>query len=159
MKLYLMQHGKNLPFIKDPGEGLSQEGRDTIISSANAIAQMNITFDVIISSTKKRAVQTAQIVKEQLFFKEEIIQTEKVKPMTDAKESIEFLMQYIDEESVLIAGHLPSIINICSYLLGKDNLQIDIQNGSLVCLDSPNLKQGSAILNFYMLPDQLNKIS
>ena len=66
MQLYLMQHGQANASDIDIEEGLSDIGISTIHSSAMALKQMEIGFDVIISSNKKRAAMTAAIVAEVL---------------------------------------------------------------------------------------------
>jgi len=148
MNLYLMQHGLANPKDIDPEENLTEKGSQVILSSARALKKINISFDVIICSPKKRSKQTAKIVAKEFKFPEEkIIETDKVKPMTPPEETIDFISQY---ERVFIAGHLPSIKEIISYLLyPTSSIEIDIHNGGCTRLDIENKV---AILKWHLTP-------
>jgi phosphohistidine phosphatase len=159
MLLYFMQHGTQLSSLKDPEEGLAKEGIETVRKSAKALKKMGISFDQILTSTKKRALETAQIVADTFSYEGKIIQTEKLKPMTTAVETIDFLKEYENIEKIFITGHLPSILNTCAFLLGYENLKIEIIRGSCLCLELPALDKCAAMLKWYMPPDVLEMMS
>ena len=115
MEIYLMQHGPNLSKDEDPEEPLSPNGKKQVSKAARAIKRMGLKFDVIIASPKTRSQQTAVLVAEAAGFPvERIVETEKVKAMTPAEETIAYLAQFDEKESILIAGHLPSLAEIAS---------------------------------------------
>ena len=101
MEIYLMQHGPNLSKDEDPEESLSQEGEAQVSRAAQAVKKMGLKFDAVIASPKKRSQQTAAIVAEAVGFPVEgIVETERVKAMTPAQETIDYLYQFQDKESV-----------------------------------------------------------
>ena len=154
MNLYLMQHGlANLASV-DPEESLSEKGKDIIKLSAIGLKKINISFDVIICSPKKRSKQTAQIVADVFKFpKEKIIETEKVKPLTPAEETLDFISDY---ERVFIAGHLPSIKEIISYLLyPTSSLNVDIHNGGCTRID---IERDKNILKWHLNANILKRM-
>ena len=134
MKIYLMQHGIANPKEIDIEEGLSEKGASIIKTSAKALNRMKVQFEAILCSPKKRSRETAQIVAEEFNFPlNKIIETEKIKAMMPAEESLEVILNY---ESVFIAGHLPSLQEIASYLLyPTSKVLIDFINGGCSRID------------------------
>ncbi len=154
MELYLMQHGIANPKEKDIEEHLSERGKTIVMSSAKALKKINISFDVILCSPKKRSIETAEIIAEEFHFPiKNIIETEKVKPTSPAEEALDFCQKY---ERVFIAGHLPSIKEIISFLLYPTSLlEVDIQNGGCTRMQ---IIDNKAILKWHLVPDILKLI-
>ncbi|HEU64482.1 MAG TPA: phosphohistidine phosphatase SixA [Chlamydiae bacterium] len=154
MNLYLMQHGQATLKEIDIEESLSEKGKEVIKNSAIGLTKIPISFDVIICSPKKRSKQTAQIIADVFKFpQEKIIETEKVKPLTPAEETLDFISEY---ERVFIAGHLPSIQEIISYLLyPTSSLNIDIQNGGCTKLD---IERDKNILKWHLNANILKRM-
>ena len=157
MEIYLMQHGPNLSKEEDPEEPLSPDGKKQVLKAAKAIKKMGLHFDVIIASPKKRSQETAQIVAEAVGFpSERIVETAKVKAMTPAEETIAYLAQYNDQESVFIAGHLPSLAEISSALLTSGSkVTIQFERGGLGRMDVDRLPTHEGKLRWYLTPAQL----
>ncbi len=159
MKLYLMQHGEAQSSIQDPQEGLSKEGILQIENSAKALAQFNVQVDLIAHSPKKRSKMTAEILAKTLKGVSEVIETEKIKPKSSAEEAFEFLNNYREKRRVLIAGHLPSLQEICSFLLSNGTFSIEIKNGGCTRIDTHDLNKCSGRLIWHFLPEQLSFVS
>ncbi len=151
MNLYLMQHGLSKSKEIDAEVSLTNEGARIVETSAKALKKINISFDVIICSPKKRSIQTAQIVAKVFNFPDsKIIETDAVKPRAPAEEALDFISKY---ERVFIAGHLPSIKEIISFLLSPTyNIEIDVQNGGCTRIDK---EKDSYILKWSLIPDIL----
>jgi phosphohistidine phosphatase SixA len=62
MEIYLMQHGEAYAKDRDPERSLTPNGEDQIHSSGKALRKLGVDVDLIVSSPKKRARQTAEIV-------------------------------------------------------------------------------------------------
>ena len=154
MNLYLMQHGLANSADIDPEESLSEKGKEVILKSAQGLKKISISFDVIVCSPKKRSIETAQIIADVFKFPEgKIVETDKVKPMTPAEETLDFISQYA---RVFIAGHLPSIKEIISYLLYPTaTIEIDIHNGGCTRIDFERQKP---ILKWHLNPNILKLI-
>ncbi len=157
MEIYLMQHGPNLSKDEDSEESLSPEGEAQVSRAAQAINKMGLTFDVVIASTKKRSQQTAAIVAEAIGFPVDgIVETEKVKAMTPAEETIHYLEQFGDKQSVLIAGHLPSLAEVASFLLTSGSkATIQFERGGIGRIDVEVLPTHEGRLRWYLTPAQL----
>jgi len=158
MEIYLMQHGPNLSKDQDPEESLSPEGEDRVSRAARAIQKMGLRFDVVVTSPKKRAKQTAAIVAKAVGFPVEgIVETEQVKAMTPAEITIDYLKQFEGAQAVLIAGHLPSLAEVASSLLSEGSkTTIQFERGGIGRIDVDWLPTHEGRLRWYLTPDQLN---
>jgi len=158
MEIYLMQHGSALPKEQDPEEGLSPDGKASIHATGKALKKMGITLDVMLSSPKKRSKQTASIVAEEVGFPpEKIIETEKVKAMTHPEETIKTLAEY---QRILIAGHLPSVAEVASFLLTEGSkATIEFERGGCCRIDVEDLPTHSGHLKWYLIPEQLELLA
>lgn len=161
MEIYLMQHGPSSAKDVDPEESLTPEGEAQIVAAGRALKKMGIRLDVIVSSTKKRAWQTAKIVAEQLRFQsEKIVQTDLLKPMAAPEESIRFLKQYEGAKAILVAGHLPSLAEIASMLLtGGSKATIQFERGGIGRIDVDALPTHQGRLRWYLTPEHLSLIA
>ena len=161
MEIYLMQHGPALPKDQDPEEGLSPEGEARIHTSGRALKKMGVAFDAMLSSPKKRSKQTAAIVARELGFPlERIVETKKVKAMTPPEETVQALSQLSGAERVLIAGHLPSLAEVASFLLTEGaKTAVQFEMGGCCRIDVEELPTHSGRLRWYLIPDQLRLIA
>jgi phosphohistidine phosphatase len=161
MEIYLMQHGAALPKEQDPDEGLSPDGEAGIHASGKALKKMGVSFDLILSSPKKRSRQTAAIVAQEVGVPpEKILETEKVKAMTPPEETIKALTEYAGNKSVLIAGHLPSVAEIASFLLTEGSkATIEFERGGCCRIEVEALPTHSGHLRWYVTPEQLKLIA
>jgi phosphohistidine phosphatase len=154
MNLYLMQHGLSKSKEEDIEQSLSDNGKIIIENSAKGLKNLNVSFDVIFCSSKKRSKETALIVAHAFDFpKDKIIESDKVLPMAKAQESLELIK---NNERIFIAGHLPNIKEIITYLISPNAIcNIDIQNGGCTKIDIDN---DSALLKWHLPANILKKI-
>ncbi|MBA7655004.1 hypothetical protein ES703_62901 [subsurface metagenome] len=134
MKLYLVQHGLSLPEEVDPEKSLSPKGEAKSKKSAAFLREKNIRVGHIWHSSKKRAVQTAQIMAESLSSPEtqERKGLNPMDPVGDFPGEIEAL-----KKDLMIVGHLPFVQKLASLLLsgtGDKNL-ISVRNSGIICLE------------------------
>ena len=157
MEIYLMQHGPNFSKDEDPEESLSPEGEGQVSKAAEAIRKMGLKFDVVIASPKRRSKQTAAIVAKAVGFPVEgIVETDRAKAMTPAEETVNYLKQFEDRQSVLIAGHLPSLAEVASSLLTLGSkATIQFERGGIGRIDVESLPTHEGRLRWYLTPDQL----
>jgi len=161
MELYLMQHGQAFSEEADPERSLTPEGESQIGKSGRALRKMGVAFDLVVTSPKKRARQTAGIVATHLSYPvDDIKVTETLQPKSPADQAIAFLRAYEDKRSVLVAGHLPSLGEIASALLAEGvGVAIHFEMGGVCRIDVDLLQAGPGELMWYLVPDQLNLIA
>jgi len=160
MLIHLMQHGACMPKEIDPHQSLSPIGREQATKSAQAAQSLGLNFQLIATSRKTRAMQTAELMAENTGYPVPRIElTDSLKAMAPPKETISFIKEYQGLDSILLTGHLPNLGIVASALLvGSDKLNINIENAGLVQIDYDFIQE-SGILNWYLNPAQLAQIA
>jgi phosphohistidine phosphatase len=122
---------------------------------------MGLAFDVVMTSPKTRARQTAGVVCELIGYPEEnIVVTDKVKAMASPAESIEFLKQYKEQGAVLVAGHLPNLARVAGELLSPGHAPaIRFSNGGLTRIDLWEERDKAPVLRWHLTPFQMQVIA
>ncbi len=120
MEIYLVRHGAAFEKREDPERHLNSNGVDQCHLTGRALNKLNIQFDLIVSSPKARARQTAEIIAEEVGYStEEIKTTEALVPTALAKDTITYLNDFADVKRVMLAGHLPLLGHLTSKLLNS----------------------------------------
>ena len=147
MKLYLMQHALAYSAEEDPERPLSPEGIQQAKSSAHGIKTMSLTFDLIVTSTKRRAQQTAALVAEAVRYPySDILATEDVLPDQPPGKLLDIIQREPADSRILVVGHLPFLSNLAGELLQGGNVFFD--NAGLTCFEMTGPKQ--ATLEFHL---------
>ena len=144
MYIYLMRHGTANSDYSGSEPALCNSGRVGVEETADYIKSEGITFDLIISSPKLRAAQTADVIAETLDYPvENIIRTEHLKPNSTPAEALRILCQYTKTASILCVGHLPSLPRLACGLCGVSSIHA-FPNAALYRLETDSLTPGSA---------------
>ncbi len=161
MEIYLMQHGQAYTEERDPQRRLTPQGEAQIRSSSQALKKLNIRFDLIVTSTKRRAQQTAQLVARELNYPEEEIKiTDALDPTMPGEDAISYLKAFPDKGCILLLGHLPSLGKIASHLLSeKGEVSIYFEMGGVCRIDVDQLPSHSGSLRWYLTPAHLQLLS
>ena len=159
MLIHLMQHGASLSKELDETQPLSPVGREMVEKTARAAGRLGLTFELVVASPKTRSMQTAAIMAEMTGYPVSGIEkTDAVKAMASPQAAIDFIKEYEGLDSVLIAGHLPSLAKIASMLLTGDlSVEVNIENAGLMQIALP--AKGNGTLNWYLTPAQLGLIA
>lgn len=161
MEIYLMQHGQALPKDQDLEEGLAPEGEATIHASGKALKKLGVSFDAIVCSPKKRSRQTAAIVAAEVGFpKDKIVETKKVKAMAPPEETVQVLSELSGAKRVLVAGHLPSVGAVVSFLLTESpKITVQYEMGGCCRVDAEDLFSHAGRLRWHLLPEHFRPIA
>lgn len=156
MLIHLMQHGACLPREVNSNQPLSPVGREQVEKSARAAAILGLRFELVAASSKVRSIQTAEIMARQAGYPvDRIVVTDAVKAMAPTTETLKFIREYTGLDSILIAGHQPSIGLLASAILSPGHpVEVRVENGGLMQL---NLEPGkpAGTLNWALTPTQL----
>jgi phosphohistidine phosphatase len=126
LELYLLRHGDAGrrtaigagPYSSDLP--LTIAGREEIAVLARSLKQLNLKFDVIISSPLKRAIQTAKIIAKALVMEKRISICNELVPEGNRSKLYSRLNQYTRESTILMVGHQPYLTNIiCDMIFQK----------------------------------------
>ena len=140
MILYLMRHA-NAGMIRenpvlDTKRGLVKEGKDQCMLMARVLAALKAPIDVIVSSSLKRARQTAQLVGTELGYDAQV----EVSPALGLNASYadfqNLLAKYADCEGILVVGHNPNVFQFLGRMItGNGGAAIRMRKGSIARID------------------------
>jgi phosphohistidine phosphatase len=135
MKLYLVQHAKAASKNADPERPLTEEGYRDIQKVSAFIKPLNLSIDCIWHSGKKRAGQTAEVLKEVIDVSKEITAHEGLAPNDDVTAIKNEIVS--DGRDIMIVGHLPFVSKLASLLLtGSESAAIAaFKQGGIICLE------------------------
>ena len=160
MKLYLLRHAdageaSAEGYTTDAARALTPKGIKRTRQLANALRQMEITFDVILSSPLIRAQQTAEIVARSLGSEKQLRLVSQLAPdaaLTDTLTLIESAGPKTN--SLLLVGHEPNLSRLISLLCtGGTNLGLTLKKGGLCRLELTEVKSGPcATLEWLLSP-------
>lgn len=161
MEIYLVRHGAAHTKEDDPERHLNKDGLKQCHLSGRALRQLDTMFDLVISSPKVRARQTAEIIADKVGYpKDEIKVTETLEPMASAKDTTSYLNNFTEKKNIMLAGHLPLLGNLASKLL-RESTQISLYfEASAVCkvdVDQPISHTG--IFRWFLTLEQLRLIA
>jgi phosphohistidine phosphatase len=160
--LMLVRHAKSResePGQKDIDRELSESGYQQASRLGRYLYLKGINPDKILTSHARRAVDTAQLISEQL--KLDPSQIESTEELYEA--SVRTLLQQIHRldnayKFIIIIGHNPAITHLCEHL-SKDEIG-NLPSGSMVNLSFVNLQwneldKGNGFLEEIKFPDQI----
>ena len=133
MKLYLVQHAQAMQEDEDPTRSLTGYGMDCIRRVAHyASRYLNIDIERIIHSGKKRAIQTAEVLADELKPVKGIEQGQEMNPLSGPWGWVEQLSQF--EENIMLVGHLPHLKRLAALLLCQDESKqfLEFQQGGII---------------------------
>ena len=134
MKVYLMQHALAYSSQEDQERPLSPAGIDQAKAAAKGIKRLGLTFDLIVTSPKRRAHQTAALIAEGVRFPHsDILTTEAVLPQCQPQELLNLLQKESQQSSVLVVGHMPQLGKLGSQLLQGGEMLFE--NAGLACFE------------------------
>jgi phosphohistidine phosphatase len=161
MEIYLMQHGEAYSEDRDPERSLTPEGEEQIHSSGKALKKLGVDVDLMVSSPKKRARQTAEIVAGELGYSKKGIEiTETLEPLAPSEDLIAYLRRFGERRKVLLAGHLPSLGKIASGLVSEGgDVSVQFEMGGLCRIDVEALPTRNGNLRWILSPAHLKLLA
>ena len=136
MDIYLLRHasaGQYSPGANDDERPLDTTGERQSHDVGRALATLDLKLDVIISSPLTRAMQTADIVANEVDHKDKIITDEALRPEASYEAFDGLLGRYAKKKAILLVGHNPSMTEFLVRMLsGNDTAQfIDFKKGAV----------------------------
>jgi phosphohistidine phosphatase len=125
MDIFILRHGEAGKKLttgnnKDSERPLTAAGQKEVAEIANSFKELEIRFDLIISSPLKRAHQTAAIVAKTLKKQKKIEDWNELKPegnKQDLYRKLSSSTQFKQYSSVLIVGHEPYLTDMTSDII------------------------------------------
>ena len=163
MNLFILRHGLatepgSAGFAKDADRPLTPKGERKLWKIAEAMEQLEISLDVIVSSPYVRARQTAEIVADALGLRKKLELTEHLTPAGSVKKLIALINdRKPPPEGVLLVGHEPYLSELISLLLaGNTEVAVEMKKGGLCKLMIEALEHGQcATIDWLLTPKQM----
>jgi phosphohistidine phosphatase len=163
MNLFILRHGLAVEpsaagFARDSDRALTPKGERKLRRIAEALAELEVDFDWILSSPYVRARQTAEIMADSLHARKKVQLCEHLTPAGSVKKLIELIEQRKPmPENVLLVGHEPYLSGLVSLLLAGDSeIQMVMKKGGVCKLLLDEIEAGRcATLEWLLTPKQL----
>jgi len=166
MNLYILRHGiaadAGAGFEHDSERPLTSEGERKLWRITEAMAALELSFDLILSSPYLRARQTAEIVAESLDAEKLLELCDELTPDGSAEELVRVINgRKPQPDSVLLVGHEPYLSELVSLLItGATRCSVALKKGGLCKLAVASLKAGNcAELEWLLTPKQLGMMA
>ncbi len=157
MEIYILRHGiaeDRSPGGKDSERALTDKGRKKTRRLAALLKELEVDFDVILTSPLVRARQTAEELAAKMKLKDKITCSENLKPGFDYEALLAELQETsMKSGSVLLVGHEPDLSGLISRLLiGKPGLDVEMKKGGLCKLEVRDLASRSGATLQWLIP-------
>jgi phosphohistidine phosphatase len=167
MNLYLLRHGiatepEMAGYEPDSERPLTAKGKTRLQVAAKAMAKLDLSFDLILSSPYRRAKETAEIIAKHFKLRKKLAFTDDLTPAGNPRLLIQQLNEFRPEpENVLLVGHEPYLGKLIALLAaGNTSLEVDFKKGGLGKLETEFLLYGRcARLVWLLTPRQLELIA
>ncbi len=145
MKLYFLRHGiadwPDWDPARDHERPLTKDGLKKMKEQAKGLADLGVSFDVVLSSPYVRAYQTADIVAGKLGLE---VKTEpRLAPGFNLDKLRQIVADFAQAEALLLVGHEPTLSLIIAELTGGGRVQM--RKGALARVDVNDDLQGELV--------------
>jgi phosphohistidine phosphatase len=140
MNLYLMRHANaGLPRESaklDAKRGLIAEGKEQCMIMGRILGALKVQPDVILSSSLKRALQTAQFVGNELGYEGKVEVSSALDFNATFADFQKLLDKYADRQDVLVVGHNPNLFQFVGRLItGNGGAGVRMRKASVARID------------------------
>ena len=161
MNLFILRHAsagiRRANPLLDVKRPLDKDGKAQCLQLAHVLNALNLSFDLVVSSPLKRAMQTAQLVATETGFEQKIVISNALAPAANFAQFQRLLRDSAAAENVLVVGHNPNITQFLGHLLGVGTnddpsttpARIRLRKGSLARV---NLQRSTAVLQSLIDP-------
>lgn len=162
MELYILRHGIAEEISKsgrDRDRRLTEEGEEKSRLAGKALRELEIEFDLILSSPFARAWRTAELVAEELQSGKRLRECEALSSGAGVPGIVAALKNQ-KESSILIVGHEPELSQLISVMIsGSGGLSLTMKKGALCKLTCVRPEPGAACLEWLLGPKHLSRMA
>jgi len=156
MNLFILRHAsagtsRANPLL-DVKRPLDKDGKAQCLQLAHVLNALNLSFDLVVSSPLKRAMQTAQLIATETGYEQKLLISNALAPAATFAQFQRLVRDFSTSENVLVVGHNPNLTQFLSQLLGVGanvNSSVRLRKGSLARV---NLQRNTAVLQSLIDP-------
>lgn len=153
MKLVFVRHCKAFEASQDPERNLTSEGRKEAEIIGNFLKKTNWKFQLILTSSVKRAVQTADIIK--TFLNCDVISKNELIPNLAIENFKNIILNFSLSDNLVFILHMPDIAVLSSQILKLPEENLFFSTGSAIGINIQNIQDLKGILVFLYQPELL----
>jgi len=138
MQIYIFRHGiaeDRQPGSDDAGRTLTPQGRKKLGTILRSAKKAGVQPGVILTSSYKRALETAMLAAAALGHEGEVIRSKALEPGGSPEEVWDEIRIHKQAQELMITGHEPLLSAVIAYLLGTPSVQIDLKKGAMACVE------------------------
>ncbi len=165
MNLYIVRHAiavqRGTPGSEDDSQRpLTDTGRKKMKKIAKGLRQLDLEFDVIVSSPYVRARDTAKILAKEFGMKD-IAFSDNLIPPGNFENLVSEIHEKYDVNNLALVGHEPMLSSLISWLTtGNTEMRVTLKKGGIAYLVADNLYQdGRATLQWLLTPALMVELS
>jgi phosphohistidine phosphatase len=158
MDIYFLRHasaGDNKASTpqEDEKRPLDAKGIEQSKQMGKLLAALEIKPDAFVSSPLTRAVQTAELVAEQLKGGSSITLDDALRPDASYEQFQDLLQHYARQKTITVTGHNPNLSEFLSILIsGTSKTAVELKKGAVAKVE---YKSGKATLHWCVTPKLL----
>jgi phosphohistidine phosphatase len=161
-ELYLIRHGiaaeRGPQYPDDTKRPLTTQGIARLRREADGLVQLDVQFDVVLTSPLVRAKQTADIISSALPGRPNVVTAEALSPGGSHASVIDELAKHVRRTRIALVGHEPDLGELAARLIGAKK-PIELKKGSVCRIDVQSLPPaGAGRLRWLLTPRMLRKI-
>ena len=144
MDLYVLRHGlageqDSRKYPDDRERPLTRKGFKRLKRQTRGMKSIDLNPDLIVTSPLRRAVQTAEVVHQELYDKCPLIVSDNLAPWSDPRDTLDELRaEHASAGRVMIVGHEPHLSSLVSLVAtGSMDAGIRLKKGALCKLRIP----------------------
>ena len=138
MQIYILRHGiaeDRRPGSDDAGRSLTPQGKRKLDAILRAAKEADVCPGVILTSSYKRALETAVMAAGALGHEGEVIRSKALEPGGVPESVWDAIRLHKQTQELMITGHEPLLSGVIAYLLGTPSVQIDLKKGAMACVE------------------------
>lgn len=161
-ELYLIRHGiaaeRGPQYPDDTKRPLTTQGIARLRREADGLVQLDVVFDIILSSPLVRARQTADVIASTLPGRPGVVAVDALAPGASHAAIVDELAKHARRSRIALVGHEPDLGELAARLIGARQ-PIELKKGSVCRIDVQSLPPaGPGRLRWLASPRMLRKI-
>jgi phosphohistidine phosphatase len=162
VELYLIRHGLAAQggdsYPDDAKRPLTQQGVERLKREAEGLVELDVAFDLILTSPLVRARQTADVLAAALPSRPAIVNTNALAPGAGRSAIVDELAEHAQCRRIALVGHEPDIGELAARLIGA-RTAIEFKKGAICRIDVQALPPaGPGRLRWLLTPRILRKV-
>ena len=156
LRVTVIRHGHAGEAPRDADRALTGKGRRVVRAVGDALAELDTSFDVIVSSPLVRAVQTAEIISERLRFEHDLVVDPVFVPEGHPEQVLNFVAGLLDSGNIALVGHEPLCSATVGYMTGQGFR--GLRKGEAVRVRMPEGPRARGQLRWSLDPTTLERV-